>query len=345
MGIGNVAATTDFTSRLRTVPPFPPVASRLLAMLARNDVDIAKVAALIGSDPLLSARTLQFANSALFGLTQPVTNVRHALTMLGLERTRSITVTAATAAYSRAALRTAELRRCWQHTIATAVLAEELSRCCRAFTESAYAAGILHDVGRLGLLVAFPQEYEETIRDCASRCLDLLDFERETFGLDHAEAGRMLAERWNLPEEFRVVAGRHHDRIDDPELTLLKIVHVACRLADFFHYDVVKPLHEPMLDEILSEIPGSAQDKFLLRMDQISHRVHNAVHGFDDAPAEEEAPPESMSNLPIPVPRQEQFVDVSYQPVEPERPVPRPGFLESLGQAFKSFLSSLAFWR
>jgi putative nucleotidyltransferase with HDIG domain len=315
-------------------------------MLAERDVDIAKVAALIASDPLLSARTLQFANSALFGLAQPVQNVRHALTMLGLERTRSITVTAATAAYSRAALRTAELRRCWQHTIATAVLAEELSRCCHAFTESAYAAGILHDVGRLGLLVAYPNEYESTIRDCASRCLDLLDFERETFGVDHAEAGRMLADRWNLPEDFRVVAGRHHDRIEDPELTLLKIVHIACRLADFFHYDVVKPLQEPMLDEILSGLPGSAQDKFLLRMDSISKRLHSAVHGFDESEDEDDdAAPEGMNNLPIVMPKQEQFLDVEYESITVEPAAPRAYAAQSIWKTIKSLILRMLFPR
>jgi HD-like signal output (HDOD) protein len=237
--------------------------------------------------------------------------------MLGLERTRAITITAATAAYSRAALRTAELRRCWQHTIATAVLSEEVSRSCRAFTESAYSAGIMHDVGRLGLLVAYPSEYEKTIRDCAQRCLDLLDFERETFGIDHTEAGRWLSERWRLPEEFRVIAGRHHDPCEGTEMSLLKIVHTGCRLADLFEYDVIRPLTSPNFEQIISGLPEYAQDNFMSRIDAVYDRLKKTVHSFDGDESSEASP--NVSRLPVLMPPEEQFIEAEYEEV------PEPG--------------------
>jgi hypothetical protein len=120
----------------------------------------------------------------------------------------------------------------------------------------AYTAGIIHDIGRLGLLVAYPKEYERIIRLAAERCLDLLDFEAEQFGMHHAEAGRILADRWGLPEEFRVVAGRHHDPCEGEELDLLRIVHVACRLADVLGYYVTRPLLPRTFNEVLAELPS-----------------------------------------------------------------------------------------
>jgi hypothetical protein len=113
----------------------------------------------------------------------------------------------------------------------------------------------MHDIGRLGLLVAYPAEYERVIRDAASRCLDLLDFERDEFGMDHAEAGRLLAERWGLPSGLAQIAGRHHDPCEGTKLNLLSIVHVACRLADALGYEVVKPLTPLDLDTVLAELP------------------------------------------------------------------------------------------
>ena len=331
----------SFPSRLQTVPPFPPIATRLMSMLAQRNVELARVAELISSDPMFSGRVLQFANSVEFGLLQPVHNVRHALAMLGLERTRSITLTAATAAYSRAALRTAELRRCWQHTVATAVLSEELSRSCHQFTESAYAAGLMHDVGRLGLLVAYPVEYEETIRGCATQCLDLLDFERETFGVDHAEAGRWLAERWKLPDEFRLIAGRHHDPCEGTEVSLLKLVHLACRLADLFEYDVTKPLKPPNFEELMKLLPEPAQEDFMRRIDAIYDRMKTAVHGFDqDQP---DAPPPELSSLPVLVPREERYIEPKFEAVETEAQVrestpPRRGLAARLYSWLRWFL-------
>ena len=53
-----------------------------------------------------------------------------------------------------------------------------------------------------------------------------------------------------LPKEFLIVAGRHHDPCEGEELDLLRIVHVACRLADVLGYDVTRPLVTRGIDEI-----------------------------------------------------------------------------------------------
>ena len=142
----------------------------------------------------------------------------------------------------------------------------------------------MHDLGRLALLVAYPAEYEATIRNCAERCLDLLDFERERFGLHHAEAGTLLSQRWGLPEEFHIVLGRHHDSHDDgSELSLLRIVHVACRLADAFEYYVTKPLLELSLEQIVSDLPEAAARAILSNADELRNRIDTTIQNFDNA--------------------------------------------------------------
>jgi len=278
-------STSTIAAGLKKVPPFPPVAAKLLSLLSDPAVETNEVAKLISSDATFTARLLQRVNSVEFGLAAPVANVRQAVALLGLDLTREITLSHATAVYAKGALRTEELRRCWQHTIATAVLADEIALACAAFgngspvaistKQKAFTAGIMHDIGRLGLLVAYPEEYERVIRNAAERCLDLLDFEKEEFGLDHAEAGRLLAERWNLPLEMGVIAGRHHDPCEGSELDLLRIVHVACRLADAFGYEVVKPLGPIDTEAVLAELPpsvghrlGNARSELCARIDQ-----------------------------------------------------------------------------
>src|ERR1019366_5751291 len=53
---------------------------------------------------------------------------------------------------------------------------DELARCCRAFEDRAYTAGLLHDVGRLGLLMAYPIEYAGLLRNAGRNVLELLGF-------------------------------------------------------------------------------------------------------------------------------------------------------------------------
>jgi putative nucleotidyltransferase with HDIG domain len=262
------------------------VAAQLLRTLGDDSVHMQEIASLVASDATLCGRVLQHANSAEFAMLEPVRNVRQALTVLGLDRTRKVTVTIAAAVYSGASLRAAELRRCWRHSLATAVLSDELAKRCGVFVETAYTAGMMHDIGRLGLLVAYPREYEQTIRNAAERCLDLLDFEKDVFGIDHAEAGRWLAERWRLPEDYREIAGRHHDRCDGGPLTLLGIVHIACRLADYFGYDVTRPLVPQPLGAIVANLPHSVRDTVVRDREQLRAAVESAIFSHDQGESE-----------------------------------------------------------
>jgi HD-like signal output (HDOD) protein len=292
----------DFLRGLSRIPPFPPIAARLLALLADESVPISDVAELVGSDPTFSARLLQCVNSVEFGLAVPVSDVMHALSLLGLDRTREVTVTLATGAYAAGALRTNELRRCWEHTVATAILADEIARACGAFIGHAYTAGIMHDIGRLGLLVAFPRDYERIIRDAADGCLDLLDFERETFGVHHAEAGRLLAERWNLPDDFRIIAGRHHDACEGEELDLLRIVHVACRLADLLGYYITRPLGPQHLDVVLADLPQRARESLKMPPEELRIRIERRIRAYDGADVDTPAVPSEPETATLPTP-------------------------------------------
>ena len=274
------------SASLKKVPPFPPVAAKLLDLLADPGVDANEVADLIASDATFTARLLQRANSAEFGFVTDVTSSRRAVALLGLDLTRQITLAHATAAYVGGAPKTEALRRSWQHTIATAVLAEEIAIACQLYTSVAFTAGIMHDIGRLGLLVAYPDEYENVIRGAAERCLDLLDFEEETFGVHHAEAGRMLAQTWGLPAEMAIIAGRHHDACEGAEVDVLRIVHVACRLADALGYDVVKPLVPVGADAVIAELPPRARQRLMQSPEALLKRIEERIREFSGETSE-----------------------------------------------------------
>jgi HD-like signal output (HDOD) protein len=278
-------ATASVSDGLKRVPPFPPVAAKLICLLATPDVELNEVAQLISGDATFTARILQRVNSLEFGLITPVTNVRQAVALLGIDLTRQLILTHATAAYARGALRTQELRRCWQHTVATAVLADQIANACGEFTNVAFMVGIMHDIGRLGLLVAYPAEYERVIRNAAARCLDLLDFERDEFGMDHAEAGRVLAERWGLPPGLAQIAGRHHDPCEGTTLNLLGIVHVACRLADALGYDVVKPLAPLDIDAVLAELPGRGRINLGKSPEELCAQIEQSIVEYGSEPS------------------------------------------------------------
>ena len=110
--------------------------------------------------------------------------------------------------------------------------------------------------------------------------VDFLDFEREQFGLDHAEAGRLLAETWELPEQFRIVAGRHHDPCEGTEVDLLRIVHVACRMADALGYGLVPPRAEIDMSAILETLPLAARKHLQLTEEALKAEIEERIHAI-----------------------------------------------------------------
>jgi putative nucleotidyltransferase with HDIG domain len=283
---------TDRKGLLARIPAFPPIVLRLLDLLSNDDVEIRELVALISSDPAFSAQILRVANSPLFGFRSQIDSVHSALVVLGLRRVRALSMTVATANHMKAALRIEELSRCWRHMLACALLTEQLARSCGAFEDRAYTAGLLHDVGRLGLLLAYPNEYAQMLRNADLNALELLDYERETLGMDHCEAGRELAANWNLPPDFQIIAARHHDPQSNSVPDLLSLVHYGCQLADSLGFWVVKPLRLRSPEEILAALPPALASRIRIDADRWRDMVERRIrcYGDPDAPL-----PESLS--------------------------------------------------
>ena len=247
---------------LAHIPAFPPVVLRTLDLLSHEDTETAALVSEISSEATLAAQLLRLANSPLFGLAAQVETVHHAVVTLGFSRVQSLVMAVATTNYMKAAMRTEALHKCWRHTLASAVICRELALAAGMHADRAYSFGLLHDIGRLGLLVAYPDDYESVLRAADRDAVSLLDLEKRRFGLDHCEAGRQLVEQWKLPPEFCVIAGRHHDAPSGAPLDYLTLVHAACRLSDAFGYSVVTPLKEVSFEEVRDWLPPHARDRF-----------------------------------------------------------------------------------
>ena len=247
---------------LRDLPPFPAIATRVLQLLATEDVPLHQVVELIRADAAFSAGILRAANSALFGLMSEVETVKHAVVVMGVDRVRALTLTVALGSYLRAAMRVEVLRRVWRHSMACALLSEELATACSWSGDRAFTAGLLHDVGRLGLLVAYPAQYANALVVSEENSFDLLGTERDLFDIDHCEAGEWLLKEWKLPEEYWGIAARHHQEKLPASFGLLAVVSLACRLADTLSFEVVKPKRYTSIDEVRAALPPAAQARF-----------------------------------------------------------------------------------
>ena len=244
---------------LDELPPFPWVAKRLMATLARENVDITEVGKLIAAEPVFATRVLQLANSPLFALERQVRTISHAIILLGLDRVRAITFTRAMQNFVMPALHIQALRMCWQNSLAVALISEKLARAARMDADFAYVAGLLRDIGRLALMVKYPQPYTDLLAVSGEEHYDLMMMERELFDIDHCEAGRWLMQQLPFPPELAEVITTHHDKLDSSTFGMVHLIQCADRLGDALGFGVLRDAPRPLVKNVLEQLPESAR--------------------------------------------------------------------------------------
>src|SRR3990172_11077840 len=133
------------------LPTMPAVVTRVLELLRDPDAGMKEVAALLEKDPVLAARTLRMATSAAFAAGSKKVTLQEALARLGTKSLKSLLVEASTQKLfgSRNSQINQQLRSLWEHSVAVGMLARDvLALTGGTDSESAYLAGLLHDVGK-----------------------------------------------------------------------------------------------------------------------------------------------------------------------------------------------------
>lgn len=193
------------------LPALPGHLYELNSLLESSPVDLRRVAALIRSDPSLTAQLLRLCNSALFGLRRQVMRVEEAAILMGTERLRKLVFTCYLIQLSCERLAAFEVESFWKHSLATAMLSERLGRrLSMKDVDPLYLAGLLHDVGKLPLLMVTAEENSSAAVWLKANGGDSLEIEREYFGLDHCEVGRWLAINWNFDHGLVEAIESHH---------------------------------------------------------------------------------------------------------------------------------------
>lgn len=215
-------------NKLEDLPSLPVVVMELLTSIDQDDVDISVLAKKVSHDTALTAKTLRLANSSLFGLQVKVTTIQQAIIFLGFQTTRNlITAAAVTGCFAEGQCPGFDDKAFWRHAIATAACAKIIARRLRFNQDYAFTAGLLHDIGRLVLVSICPEQYAAVMAHRHTNDSTVLDAEQAVMGVDHVQAGMVLAEHWNFSDTMKLAIGHHHDP-DEPGAGLLAaIVHVA----------------------------------------------------------------------------------------------------------------------
>ena len=255
---------------LKNLPPFRPVAVKLLRLTAQDDVPLNRIQAVLRTDVAFSAEVLRLANSALIGSRNEVGSVAHAVALLGLERLKALSMTIAMRDFLSTSKSSTAMQLFWKYNLATAAICEWLAGLLSIQTDAGYTAGLIHDIGRLGILRAHPEEYERMLSVIEEHGFDLLRSEKDLFDIDHCEAGRYLLDRWQFPADLRDVAALHH-REPGPETPILvTIVYIGWQIADMLGYSPFDIRSAATIEETTAALPEVARRRIFSHLDEVA---------------------------------------------------------------------------
>ena len=215
------------------LPPLPTVVTKLMQLIERRDVGLKEISNTISSDPAFSVEVLGLANSAMIGAMCEVRTISQALALVGTDRVKGLALTVGMRGIMGSKRNAPVMRQAWRHTLATAILAEEIADKAYIDSAEAYTAGLLHDIGRIALITTAGDKYGGIYDSKPGTAALLMEQERAVFGLDSREAGVELVRKWNLPVLFeRVICCKREEA--DRELRVFDcaaLVELACGLA------------------------------------------------------------------------------------------------------------------
>lgn len=169
--------------------------------------------------------------------------------------------------YVRKTMVPTQLQRYWRYCRACAVASDALARQGEVNRALAYSAGLLHDIGRLALLGAYPEKYanllaltERTV--AADEAFEISDYERILFGLDRFTLASWLAEVWDLPHSIRMTVGKFQAPANVQVLDLIATVRFGCRLAHSLGFGLMPGISRLRPRDILHQLPTTIQQRW-----------------------------------------------------------------------------------
>ncbi|MFQ3546844.1 MAG: HDOD domain-containing protein [Termitinemataceae bacterium] len=222
--------------QVSSLPQFPENIVSIQKLINDPKSEMTDIARHISMDPAMTADLLKIVNSAQFMLSKRVDSISEAVKMVGIRGIKNLL-------YSYGTQKilgddTTDKRLLWDHSYRTAFYAYNLAknfRKDRNLLDDVYVGGILHDMGKIIFANVHPDLLNKIKSFCAEKGIPASTFEDLSAGMNHAEIGAMIAEKWNFPDNLISAIRLHHDPSVAPTefKDLVETVYLANMLCEF----------------------------------------------------------------------------------------------------------------
>jgi HD-like signal output (HDOD) protein len=250
----------NLIEKIGGLPTLPTIFAKISQAVADPNVNITKLAKLISSDQATAIKILKVVNSTGFGLLNKVNTISDAIMYLGFNEVKNIVYALSVMNQFRPNMHITLLAPVdlWSHSIAVGIISRLIAaKSGETKLENYFLGGIFHDIGKLFLYQYASEDYDKALKLANEKQCLIKDAELAVLGIDHMRIGKLLADKWNLPDYLSDVLLYHNSGICENEnKKLVASIHIGDIVARFLELgkpgDDLVPHPNPKVWEVLN---------------------------------------------------------------------------------------------
>jgi len=224
-------------NQINSLPALPTIVTQVIAVTSNPESSANDLMQVILPDQTMCSTILKVANSAFFGVPRSVGTIERAVVLLGHTEIKNIVI--GKAIFSSFPKLNQENRNTvnlfWEHAFTCGLAAKIIGSHLHLRAGELFIAGLIHDIGKLAMLMAFPTEYP-ILQELSNPCnLDNASEEQSKFAISHDKVGLQLAERWLLPEQLCMAIGFHHSPQNSPSFKQYPLIVQAADILSLMY--------------------------------------------------------------------------------------------------------------
>jgi putative nucleotidyltransferase with HDIG domain len=223
---------------IKDIPTLPTIVFELNQHLENPETSIATISETIERDQAMALKILKLVNSAFYGFKSRVSDVRHAVVLLGFNAIRNVVVSVSVinALPKNILFQDFEMDAFWKHSLAVAVTSKNIAQKAGGDSpDNCFVGGLLHDVGKVIMAQYFQDLFVKVWTCMQKECLSFFEAEQQELPIDHARIGAHLAGRWALPEGLIDAIRWHQDyQPEIPNANFVMIIYLANTLVNSY---------------------------------------------------------------------------------------------------------------
>lgn len=292
-----MAILQKLIERIEQIPTLPIVSQKIFLLLSDENVSLSKVASLIERDQALAVKILKVANSAFYGTLSKVSNIDHALVILGLEEVKSILLAFSIYNFfSQSHDGFFDRTRFWKHSVVCSQIAKYLARHFNVVRDDTiFLAGLIHDMGKVVFDQYFHDDFLKIIDFVSTNNESFSKGEKQVLGITHYQVAAKLLQQWKFPEKVIMQVFYHHAPWHDKNyLTSSIVIYLANIFTKLAGYTCLEYEKIIQIDELASskamrfivqsgfDLDGPIMEKLLQQIQEfLAEERDNMLRFFD----------------------------------------------------------------